>query len=46
MLGALSAISGIVTTDKINEAIEKYMPLKLNEKNKKAVGNAVGEVLE
>lgn len=46
MLGAFSAISGIVTTDKINEAIEKYMPLKLHEKNKKAVGNVVGEVLK
>lgn len=46
MLGAFSAISEIVTTDKINEAIEKYMPLKLHEKNKKAVGNAVGEVLK
>lgn len=46
MLGAFSAISRIVTTDKINEAIEKYMPLKLHEKNKKAVENAVGEVLE
>ena len=46
MFGAFSAISEIITTDNINEAIEKYMPLKLHEKNKKAVENAIEEVLK
>lgn len=46
MMGALSAISDIVSTDDIIFAIENYMPKKLHEKNINAVKAAVGEVLK
>lgn len=46
MTGALSAVSGIVSTEKIITAIENYMPEKLHEKNINAVKKAVGEVFE
>ncbi|MCM1227806.1 MAG: 2-oxoacid:acceptor oxidoreductase family protein [Clostridium sp.] len=46
MTGALSAISGIVSTENIIFAIEHYMPKKLHEKNINAVKKAVGEVLK
>ena len=36
MLGAISEISGIVTTDDLNNAIEAYMPERIQDKNKKA----------
>lgn len=45
MMGALSAISCIVSTENIIFAIEHYMPEKLHEKNINAVKKAVGEVL-
>ena len=35
-LGAISEISGIVTTDDLNNAIEAYMPERIQDKNKKA----------
>lgn len=43
MMGALSAISGIVDTENIAFAIENYMPKKLHEKNINAVKRAVEE---
>ncbi|MCM1507716.1 MAG: 2-oxoacid:acceptor oxidoreductase family protein [Ruminococcus flavefaciens] len=46
MIGVLSAISGIVSTENIISAIENYMPEKLHEKNINAVKRAVGEVLK
>lgn len=46
MIGALSAVSGIIDTDNIIFAIENYMPEKLHEKNINAVRKAAGEVLK
>ncbi len=46
MIGALSAISGIVSSENIIFAIEHYMPEKLHEKNINAVRKAVREVLK
>lgn len=46
MMGALSAISDIVSTENIIFAIEHYMPEKLHEKNINVVRKAVGEVLK
>lgn len=37
MLGAVSEISGIVTTDELNNAINAYMSERIQEKNKKAI---------
>lgn len=44
MLGAVSAVSEIVTADDIHKAIESYMPEKIREKNKQAVSDAAKEV--
>ena len=41
MLGAISALTGIVTADDLHRAIELYMPEKIQEKNKQAVDNAL-----
>lgn len=46
MMGALSAISGIISTENIIFAIENYMSEKLHKKNINAVRKAVGEVLK
>lgn len=49
MLGAFSAVSGILGTRELSSAIEQYMPEKIREKNKQAVCEAygaVGEVLK
>ncbi|MGN0621399.1 MAG: 2-oxoacid:acceptor oxidoreductase family protein [Porcipelethomonas sp.] len=45
MLGALSALSGIVEEQDLFTAIEGYMPQKIHEKNKQAVLSAVREVV-
>lgn len=45
MMGALSGISEIVSTDDIFTAIENYMPEKLHDKNKTAVKKAFEEIL-
>lgn len=45
MIGVLSAVSGIVSTENIISAIENYMPEKLHSKNINAVRRAVGEVV-
>lgn len=45
MMGAAAAISSIVTVSELLQAIEAYMPEKIQEKNKKAVLNAAKEVL-
>ena len=37
MLGAVSEISGIVTIENLNHAIESYMPERIQDKNKKAM---------
>lgn len=44
MLGAFSAISGVVTVHDLFQAIDGYLPLKIREKNKQAVIDAAGEV--
>lgn len=44
MLGAVSAISDIVTVQDLFHAIDTYMPEKIREKNKQAVLDAAGEV--
>lgn len=44
MLGAVSAISDIVTVQDLFRAIDTYMPEKIREKNKQAVLDAAGEV--
>ena len=44
MMGALSGISGIVTVEEMQTAIENYMPVKIHEKNQNAVRQAVQEV--
>lgn len=44
MLGAVSALSGIVTVHDLFQAIDTYMPEKIKEKNKQAVTEAAGEV--
>lgn len=44
MLGAISAVSGIVTADNVHNAIESYMPEKIQDKNKQAVSDAAKEV--
>ncbi len=36
MLGAISEISGIVTIENLNDAIESYMPVRIQDKNKQA----------
>lgn len=37
MIGAISEISRIVTTENLNYAIELYMPVRIQDKNKKAI---------
>lgn len=37
MFGAVSEISGIVTIENLNYAIELYMPVRIQDKNKKAI---------
>lgn len=44
MLGAFSAVSGIVTADDVHKAIEAYMPERIREKNKQAADDAAKEV--
>lgn len=44
MLGAISALSGIVSVDDLHTAIELYMPEKIQTKNRQAVDNALKEV--
>ena len=44
MLGAVSAISDIVTVHDLFQAIDTYMPEKIREKNKQAVHDAAEEV--
>lgn len=44
MLGAVYAISDIVTVQDLFRAIDTYMPEKIREKNKQAVLDAAGEV--
>lgn len=44
MLGAVSALSGVVTVHELFQAIDTYMPEKIREKNKQAVMEAAGEV--
>lgn len=46
MLGAVSAVSGIVTADDIHKSIGSYMPEKIREKNKQAVSDAAKGVSE
>ena len=46
MLGALSAVSGVISADEINFAIDNYMPEKIREKNKLAVSKAIEEASE
>lgn len=46
MMGALSVVSGIVSSENIIFAIENYMSEKLHEKNIYAVRRVVGEVLK
>lgn len=46
MIGALAAISGIVSTENIIFAIENYMPEKLHEKNINAVKRSFGEAMQ
>lgn len=44
MLGAVSALSGVVTVQELFQAIDTYMPEKIREKNKRAVMEAAEEV--
>lgn len=44
MLGALSAVSNIVTQEELLNAMEEYMPEKIHERNKQAVVQAIKEV--
>lgn len=46
MLGALSAVSGIISAEDIDFAIDNYMPAKIREKNKQAVQMAAGEAVK
>lgn len=46
MLGALSAVSDIVSADDLFFAIDNYMPAKIREKNKQAVLNAAEEAVK
>ncbi len=43
MMGALAGLSGIVSVQNLDEAIQKYMPEKIREKNKTAVRKAAEE---
>lgn len=45
MLGAVSALSQVVSTENLTEAIEEYMQEKIREKNKEAVLWASREVI-
>ena len=46
MLGFLSAVSGTVSEKEISFAVENYMPEKIREKNKLAIGRAIKEASE
>lgn len=45
MLGAVSAISDVVSPQNLIEAIREYMPEKIQDKNIQAVNNASAEVI-
>ncbi|MCH5193581.1 MAG: 2-oxoacid:acceptor oxidoreductase family protein [Oscillospiraceae bacterium] len=46
MLGTLSAVSGTVSAEEINFAVDNYMPERIREKNKLAIGRAIEGALK